>query len=682
KRPVEPTALMLVGIALAVFRRRIRRKLQSYAPLVRSFRTDEFAHTMRAIGLTLLLALPIPLIMLSVAFVLDGGDDDVRQAMAGALRGVGELLIALLFAREMLLADGLGPAHFRWNERRCALIRRDLTWYSTVMMVLATVYFFLDRLDNPVGIDSIGRVVFVVGMGLLASMTFALRKHVGDTSIPGSQQETIDRRFCFWLKVLAWVPITLGLLALSGFVYTAGVLEERLQFSYTLALVLLLVNATLQRWRFVLRRRLALEQARERARARAAAAAAAEGEDASGDAVEESDIDIPAVDAQTRQLFRSGITIGLLVGLFLIWSSVFTALQGLDRIQLLPYPAVLEDQGSSSGTTRLLEGAPVATTQASDGQAQGAEETAAVPQLTPTMTPLPATPTPDEASDVPTVLTLADLVVAILAALVTVVLTRNVPGLLELTLLRRLPLDAGARYAATTITRYLIIIVGGSIALTTLGLGWSKIQWLAAALTFGLAFGLQEIFANFVSGLIILVERPVRVGDVVTVDGTDGKITRLRMRATTLQDWDRREFLIPNKYFITSTVINWTLSDPISRRIVRVGVAYGTDMKTARETLLEIGNRHPNVLDEPAPHVVFASFGESSLDLELRMFVSNADNWPAILDDLHTSIDAAYRAKGIEIAFPQRDLHVRTFDPSDVAAASAERPARAPDGAS
>ena len=104
-------------------------------------------------------------------------------------------------------------------------------------------------------------------------------------------------------------------------------------------------------------------------------------------------------------------------------------------------------------------------------------------------------------------------------------------------------------------------------------------------------------------------------------------------------------------------------------------------MKTARETLLEIGNRHPSVLDEPAPHVVFASFGESSLDLELRMFVSNADNWPAILDDLHTSIDAAYRAKGIEIAFPQRDLHVRTFDPSDVAAASAERPARAPDGA-
>ncbi|MEM9379259.1 MAG: mechanosensitive ion channel domain-containing protein [Planctomycetota bacterium] len=677
KRPLAPSALFVAGIALLVLRRRIRRKIQSYAPLVRSFRTDEFAHTVRVMGLTLLLAVPLPLLMLGAAQLLEGGDDDVTQAMGGALRGVAEFLVALLLAREAFLADGLGPAHYRWNERRCALLRRDLTAYSTAMAVLATVYFFLDRLDNPVGLDSIGRLVFLVGMVLVTSLTLRIRKHIGDTSIPGSQQESLDRRVRFWLRVLAWLPIGLGLLALVGFIYTAGTLEERLQFSYVLALVLLLTHATLQRWRFVLRRRLALEQARERARARAAAAA--EGDDAASDAVEESDIDIPAVDAQTRQLFRSGIALGLLVGLFLIWSSVFPALKGLDRIQILPYPKVLEE---NSGTANVGAGSRDAeVARAADASEASGGEATTMPPMAPGMAPLPAQASPGSDGGGTSTLTLADLMVAILATLVTTVLARNVPGLLELSLLRRLPLDAGARYAATTITRYLLLMVGGSIVLSALGLGWSKIQWLAAALTFGLAFGLQEIFANFVSGLIILIERPVRVGDIVTVDGTDGRITRLQMRATTLQDWDRREFLIPNKHFITSTVINWTLSDPISRRIVHVGVAYGTDMKSARETLLDIANRHPNVLEEPAPHVVFRSFGESSLDLDLRMFVSNADSWPVILDDLHSSIDAAFREKAIEIAFPQRDLHVRTFDRSAAEGSNGGRTERSADAA-
>jgi potassium efflux system protein len=251
---------------------------------------------------------------------------------------------------------------------------------------------------------------------------------------------------------------------------------------------------------------------------------------------------------------------------------------------------------------------------------------------------------------------------AVLVLFLTNVAARNLPALLELALLQRLPLDGGARYAVTTILRYVILIAGVSALSTALGIGWRDIQWLVAALTFGLAFGLQEIFANFVSGLIILLERPVRVGDIVTVGTTEGRVTQLRMRATTILDWDRRELLVPNKEFITSSVINWTLSDPITRIVVPVGIAYGSDTAKARRLLLEAARADRMVLDDPEPSAIFKGFGDSTLDFQLRVFIASRDLWPSVVDGLHTRIDDSFRAAGVEIAFPQRDLHIRSAE--------------------
>ena len=149
---------------------------------------------------------------------------------------------------------------------------------------------------------------------------------------------------------------------------------------------------------------------------------------------------------------------------------------------------------------------------------------------------------------------------------------RYVPALLEIGVLTRLKIDAGARYAIATLVRYLLIGVGVALTFGALSIGWSSIQWLAAALTFGLAFGLQEIFANFISGLILLVERPIRVGDTVTVGSVQGTVARIRTRATTILDYDNREHLIPNKSLITGSVINWTLTEAVTRIVVPVGV--------------------------------------------------------------------------------------------------------------
>jgi potassium efflux system protein len=230
-----------------------------------------------------------------------------------------------------------------------------------------------------------------------------------------------------------------------------------------------------------------------------------------------------------------------------------------------------------------------------------------------------------------------------------------------------------------TIFRYLVLAIGLVVAFSHIGVDWSKLQWIVAALGVGLGFGLQEIVANFVSGIIILFERPVRVGDLISIDDTVGTVTRIEIRAITITDPDNFEVLVPNKAFITGTVKNWSLTSPVTRLVVKVGVAYGSDVGLAHKTLLAIATADENVLESPAPTVLFVGFGDSSLDLELRVFVGRIESRLSTLHNLHAAIHDAFNAAGLEIPFPQRDLHLRSMPASmpggvddDVASGKAE----------
>jgi potassium efflux system protein len=209
-------------------------------------------------------------------------------------------------------------------------------------------------------------------------------------------------------------------------------------------------------------------------------------------------------------------------------------------------------------------------------------------------------------------------------------------------------------------------IFGILFAVHIVGFSWSSVQWLAAGLTVGLGFGLQEIFANLFSGIIILIERPVRVGDFVTVNGITGTVSRMELRATTIRDLDHRELIVPNKKFITDDVMNWTLSDSLYRTIISVGVAYGSDTKLVADSMMEVARRHPQVRHDPAPEVVFKCFGESTLDFELRVVLPDRDSLPKIQHELNMAIDQSFRQKNIEIAFPQREIRVRHTDASAI----------------
>jgi potassium efflux system protein len=239
-------------------------------------------------------------------------------------------------------------------------------------------------------------------------------------------------------------------------------------------------------------------------------------------------------------------------------------------------------------------------------------------------------------------ITLADLLLCLITVIMTTVGAKNIPGLLKLSVLQRV--RPGNQYAVATLTQYAIVLVGTIMAFSAIGIGWSKVQWLLAAVSLGLGFGLQEIFANFVSGLIILFEQPIRVGDFVTVGDVSGEVTRIRIRATTVRNLQRQELIVPNKSFITGQIINWTLTDTINRIVIHVGIAYGSDVDLARSILLRVAKENKYVVAEPTPKAIFKQFADSALLFELRIFINNLDHWPRALDSMHSAIDAEFRS--------------------------------------
>jgi potassium efflux system protein len=200
----------------------------------------------------------------------------------------------------------------------------------------------------------------------------------------------------------------------------------------------------------------------------------------------------------------------------------------------------------------------------------------------------------------------------------------------------------------------------------SLGGSWGQIQWAVAALSVGIGFGLQEIVANFISGLIILFEQPIRLGDTVTVGTVSGKVTKIRIRATTIRDFDRRELLVPNKEFITNQLLNWSLSDQVTRWTMDIGVAYGTDMDKAMAIVHDVALRHPLVLHDPESLVTFEEFGDNSLLMRLRLFMDQLDQRLIVASDIRKEINRRFNEEGIVVAFPQRDIHLDTSQPLEI----------------
>jgi len=230
--------------------------------------------------------------------------------------------------------------------------------------------------------------------------------------------------------------------------------------------------------------------------------------------------------------------------------------------------------------------------------------------------------------------------------------------------LARRQADPGVRFSIARLVHYVVIFIGFLFALAALGLELTKITIIFGALGVGIGFGLQTIVNNFASGIIMLFERPVKVGDYIELNGQWAEVKKIGLRATVVQTFERSDIVVPNSNLISNQVINWTLSSRIVRLIIPVGVAYGSDIPLVLETLKACATSNPKLMKNPEPQVLFKSFGASSLDFELRIWIWNVDDRQSMNSEIHQEIDRRFREANIEIAFPQRDLHLRSVEES------------------
>ena len=275
--------------------------------------------------------------------------------------------------------------------------------------------------------------------------------------------------------------------------------------------------------------------------------------------------------------------------------------------------------------------------------------------------------------DVP--VTLGKVLLALAVAVLGWIFLGRVPGLLEILLRQKIGVRPASAYAATRIFQYAATGILVMVVLSSLGGSWSQIQWAVAALSVGIGFGLQEIVANFISGLIILFEQPIRVGDTVTVGNISGRVTKIRIRATTIRDFDRRELLVPNKEFITQQLLNWSLSDQVTRWLIEVGVAYGSDLDVAMAEVRKALDQQALILKDPEPMVTFEQFGDNSLLIRARFYMDQLDQRLQVSSDLMLDINRRLNEKGIVVAFPQRDVHLDTSQPLEIRMMERDKPA-------
>jgi len=258
-------------------------------------------------------------------------------------------------------------------------------------------------------------------------------------------------------------------------------------------------------------------------------------------------------------------------------------------------------------------------------------------------------------------ISLATMVEFVVVTGLVVLMSRLVRYLLRTRVLARTKLEVGQQYAIARIISYIVLVLGLLIGVETIGINLNSLAVIAGALGVGIGFGLQNVVSNFVSGLIILSERPIQIGDRVDLgNNTVGKVVQIGARATHVLTNDNIMVIVPNSEFINNRVVNWTHIDPRVRLRLGIGVSYGSDPHVVEKLLLEIAKENPNVLTDPAPTVAFKEFGESSLNFELRVWATDMAHRPGNLESqLNFAIWDKFKQNGIEIPFPQRDVHIK-----------------------
>jgi len=607
---------------------RLNPLMSSMSGRVGRVQKDSYTLTPIAVFDGILVALPWALLPFSIGLLLLGSDviSGFVYSIIRTLFIISGVILVLSTLRAWSNKSALFNIHFRVDKELRNRLVRHIPWLlATQIISLLIMGLSRDLLDYDAGVPAFGVLGFLIGS--IGVAVFAIKLAWSRTQVMrvyATGAEGIYLRNEKWFFAIAILfPIITSFVAAFGYYETARLLMTRFFISFCILIAAYVGHGLLRRTVVIAQRRLALEQAKSRRdkalKVRLEKVAAEERGEIPVPNLDYERIDLETINRQSSQLVNIMMFIMATFALWAVWSSLFPALSIFNEVKLWGYDK-MELTGALSA----------------DGEA--VQKLVRVP------------------------ITLWNLIQALGIGLITWLAARNLPGFLEIFILKRLNMAQSSRFAIVTVLGYFIFMVGVLVAFDKLGTQWSQLQWIVAAFSVGIGFGLQAIFANFISGLIILFERPIRIGDYISIGDIDGTVTRIQIRATTLLDLDNKEILIPNQDLISQQVTNWTLSNGVTRMIIKVGIAYGSDTALAQKTLLETVKANPNVLSQPEPSVLFLGFGNSTLDFEIRVFLRDFVQRFIVSHEIHMAADVALREAGIEIAFPQLDLHVKGAD--------------------
>ena len=611
--------LLIGGLSLLTFfiRRqhdRIKQKLTKINNSMLTVPTDSQWNTPMAIFWTVVLCLPSTFMFL-IVFVLVTYIcflDPTEVWPWGLKMAFYWLYFAFMLA--MLRPNGIAYRHFNMPQSSNAVFRKILKHSVWVIGLLLNTSIFNNATEYGIAYDVIGQAMTVlVLLSVLFVVVPGFRMGIATYQKAASYRRDAKPMLLGLVRILlVLAPIALIVLIVMGYYYTASQIIEHLVASYFAIVTWIIIRNMVYRGFNVSSRRLSYRRLQEkRALAQAKTQAQQNGQEQTVETedsalvLQDDAISVSDIKNQMLKITDLVLWTALFGLLYWVWSDLVTVAYYLKEITLW-------QQATTTEAGTVMES-----------------------------------------------ITLLNLLVAMIVLIVTYILVKNLGGLLETLVFSNLNLSQGTPYTITTIFTYLLIIIGASIAFASLGMSWSKLQWLFTALSVGLGFGMQEIFGNFVSGIIILFERPVRVGDMVTIGSFNGTVSKIRIRATTLIDNDRKEVIVPNKAFITERVVNWALTSSMTRLVISVGVAYGSDLELVKRLLLQAAEENEAVLKDPAPAAYFLTFGASTLDHELRVYVGQLSDRVRTIDALNRRIDELFMANNIEIAFNQLDIFIK-----------------------
>jgi len=603
-RPLLYFIAALVWTILLVTQRRQAANIKGYGQKAGSRLNTSMSPTWGAMIWSFLKTLARPFPILFLAWRGYNSTSAVHEFAHGLLI-IGFWFWWLEAVRITCRPGGLGAAHFQWSERVNRLVSRQLSSFVLMTIPLTLIIIGFRNLSTDGETDALQRCCVILFLLLIAYTLNRLTLKKSGVFLEWTQENPKGwgSLFIFLFRLIV-IILPLFLAGLSFTGYTFAQSRLTLRLGQTLMLVTGAIFARSLLFRWLTIRQRRLAIAHAREVREALVSAQGQEEGSSAAVLEAQEARANLTEVSTQSKRLLNTTIVTLC-LCWIWLIWQDVLPALQRL----------DQFS-----------------------------------------LPGTP-----------FTMDKVFNAILEIVLFTTASRNIPGLIEITLLERLPLDRSSRYAVGAILRYIIALFGVLVIGKTLGLKWESLQWLVAALTFSLGFGLQEIFANFVSGIIILFEQPIRVGDVVTLDNVTGTVNRIRIRSTSIIDYDRKEYIVPNKEFITGKVLNWTLTDTINRVVIHVGTSYEADPNQVREILRNIIKTQPHVLTDPAPFVNCNGIQDGSLSFIIGVYLPSLEFRSETSHAIHARIHQAFREAGIELATPQRILHVRNESHSSIA---------------